>query len=712
MEGVVERVVYSNEENGWSVVRLSLPQRGEATAVGHLLGVQPGESVRLEGRWVRDPTYGEQFRAESYLTVEPATLAGIERYLASGLIPGIGDKHAAALVRHFGLDALEVIDRQPERLTEVPGIGKVRSRRIREAWGEQRAVRDVMIFLQGHGVSPRLAAKIFKVYGRDAVRVVKENPYRLAQEVYGIGFQTADRIARDVGLPADDPQRLAAGVIYALRRAADDGHTYLPEEELLERAGEVLGVAPQALEPVVAHLAAAGELILRPLPGGGKAVFSTPLERAEASLAENLRRLALSPPPPLRIDVERALAWYQRRAGIDLAAEQRRAIARALSERLLVITGGPGTGKTTLVRGIVAILVKKGLKVALAAPTGRAAKRLAEATGHAARTVHRLLEWNPHDRAFARGPDHPLAADVVVVDEASMLDVQLAASIARAIPERGRLVLVGDVDQLPSVGAGRVLADVIDSGVVPVARLTEIFRQAQQSLIVQNAHRVRAGDMPILRPPGDEGDFFFFRREEPERIVATVLELVTRRLPRRFGFDPQADVQVLTPMQRGLLGAANLNAELQARLNPGGRAVGRGRRQLRLGDRVMQVRNNYDLEVWNGDVGRVAGLDAENETLSVAFDERLVRYDFANLDELVLAYAISIHKSQGSEYPCVVIPLHTQHYVLLERNLLYTAITRGKRLVIVVGSRRALALAVKNATSRQRYTLLAQRLRG
>ena len=613
----------------------------------------------------------------------------------------------------------------------MPGIGPKRRAQIRRAWIDQREIKDLMVFLQSHGVLTHHAVKIYKTYGAEALGVVRENPYRLAEEVYGIGFKSADQIAAALGVPKDSPHRARAGLLHVLGRGADQGHVFLPRARLLEDAGALLALDSEPLAAALDELVRSGDVVAEADPSRsdaaagadeGPAIYLKPLHVAESGLAARLRALAVEPSTAVPIDADRALAWFEGRERVELAGQQREAIRRGLTAKALVITGGPGTGKTTLVRGLVRILTVKGQRVLLAAPTGRAAKRLAEATGAEAKTVHRLLEYNPKSRAFERGPERPLAADLVVLDEASMLDVTLAYHLAKAIPVGARLVLVGDVDQLPSVGPGKVLTDLIGSGVVDVVRLTEIFRQAEKSLIVVNAHRVNAGEMPLLGA-GDEAeartepggaDFFFIERRDPEEVLATLVHLVCERIPGGFGLDPVEDVQVLTPMNRGPLGSENLNAVLRARLNPaapGAREVARAGRSFRVGDKVMQVRNNYELEVFNGDLGRVVGLDEEEQQLAVSFDGRTVRHDFANLDELVLAYACSIHKAQGSEYPCVVAPLHTQHYVMLQRNLLYTALTRAQRLVVLVGERRALAVAVRNRRTRDRFTLLAERLR-
>ncbi|HMI83250.1 MAG TPA: ATP-dependent RecD-like DNA helicase, partial [Polyangiaceae bacterium] len=666
-------------------------------------------NLHLSGRWIHDKRFGEQFQVESFQTVVPATLAGIERYLGSGLVHGIGKVMAERLVARFGLKTLEVIDEHPERLTEVEGIGRVRSEQIQRAWIEQRAIKDVMVFLHSHGVAMSHATKIYKRYGERAIAAVRENPYRLALDIFGIGFQTADEIARSLGIEPTAPARCQAGVLHVLRALSDEGHVAAPRAHLVERARSLLEVGAELVEDALGPLVERQQIVIEPTPEG-ETIYLEPLYVAERGIAELLERLTRVPARPLVIDVERAIAWFEERQGMTLAREQREAIALAVESKVLVITGGPGTGKTTLINAVIQILAKKGRTIILAAPTGRAAKRMAETTGHEARTLHRLLEFTPKSNAFARGPSHPLEGDIIIVDEASMLDTAMTYSLLRALPPRCQLVFVGDVDQLPSVGPGSVLSDLIRSGAVAVVRLSRIFRQAEESRIIVNAHRVNQGELPVMSADDPSADFFFIERQEPEEILATLKALLTERIPRKFGLHPTRDIQVLTPMHKGLLGAAALNQELQTLFNPEGPSVVRGTRLFRVGDKVMQVRNDYDLDVFNGDVGHVAAIDGEERTLTAAFDGREVVYEEGQLDELALAYACSIHKSQGSEFPCVVLPLHTQHFVMLKRNLLYTAMTRGRRLVVIVGSKRALQTAVNSSDTVTRFTGLARRL--
>ena len=713
LEGVLERIVYANEETAWSVVKIEVPGRQEpVTAVGNLLGVQPGESLRLHGEWVQDRRYGEQFRVDSYLTVQPATLVGIEKYLGSGLVRGIGKVMAGRLVKSFGLDTLDVIENQPKRLTDVEGIGPVRSARIREAWTEQRGIKDVMLFLQSNGVTTSHAIRIYKEYAERAIAIVKENPYRLALDVFGIGFKTADQIARNLGIEPDSPLRAEAGVLHLLKEFAEEGNVYCPQDLLVESAEKTLGIDRSIIGRAIDTVALRGLVAIETLSADGvRGVFPISLHSAETGTALLLTRLLKTPPAPVPIDVDRAIAWFEDQRRITLAPLQAEAIRRAIHEKVLVITGGPGTGKTTLINGIIRILEKKGRKILLTAPTGRASKRMQEATGREAKTIHRLLEFSPKTLSFQRDQQHPLAADVLIVDEFSMVDIVLAHALLSAVPPACRLILVGDIDQLPSVGPGSVLGDVIRSGTIGVIRLDKIFRQAEESRIVVNAHRVNRGLMPLAEDAAIGADFFFIHREDPEEILASMKFLIMDRIPQRFGLDPVNDIQVLTPMHKGMLGATNLNAELQQLMNPSGETIARGNRVFRVGDKVLQIRNNYDLDVYNGDIGRIVRCDTIEQIVRVRFEDRTVAYGYPDLDEIVLAYACSIHKAQGSEYPAVVIPLHTQHYMLLQRNLLYTGITRGRRLVVLIGSNRALALAVKNNRLQERCTRLAERLR-
>ncbi|GII82403.1 ATP-dependent RecD-like DNA helicase [Sphaerisporangium siamense] len=723
LQGVLERITYANEETGYTIARVA-PERGGpdlVTAVGPLLGAQVGESLRLRGRWGSHPKYGKQFEVWSYTTVLPATIQGIQRYLGSGLIKGIGPKMAERIVGHFGTDTLEVIESSPERLVEVPGLGPKRTKMIAAAWEEQKIIKEVMIFLQGVGVSTSIAVRIFKQYGDSSITVVKSEPYRLADDVWGIGFKTADTIAQAVGIPHDSPERVKAGLRYTLSQGADAGHCFLPAPNLVGDAVKILEVPAELVASCLEELVASEGVVREEVPaaeGPVPAVYLPPFHRAEQALAGGLRRLLDCGHDRLAafatVDWEAAFGWLRGRTGADLAPEQADAVRLALTAKMAVLTGGPGCGKSFTVRSIVALARAKKAKVILAAPTGRAAKRLAELTGHEATTVHRLLQLRPGGEAtFDR--DNPLDADLLVVDEASMLDLLLANKLVKAVPSGAHLLFVGDVDQLPSVGAGEVLRDLLAAEAVPRVRLTQIFRQAQQSGVVVNAHRVNTGLGPVL-----EGmtDFFLFPCEEPEEIAALTVDVVARRIPRRFGLNARRDVQVLAPMHRGPAGAANLNTVLQEALTPARDGLPErrsGGRVFRIGDKVTQLRNNYDkgaAGVFNGTVGVVTDLRPEDGKLTVLTDEdESVEYGFDELDELAHAYAVSIHRSQGSEYPAVVIPLSTSAWMMLQRNLLYTAITRAKKLVVLVGSRRALGQAVRTRGAGRRHTGLTHRLR-
>lgn len=719
LDGTIERFVYRDEDSHFTVARFTV--EGDplgTTVVGELVNLTEGVPLRLHGQWVQDRKWGRQFRVETYQLKTPETLVGIERFLGSGLIPGIGAELARRMVEKFGMDTLEIIGRSPERLTEVSGIGAARAAKIAEAWSAQHHVQDVMVFLRGHGVSPAFAARIVKRYGKEAINVVRENPYRLAREVWGIGFRTADAIAQKLGIARDADSRVEAGLLHVLDENLEQGHLHLPNDLLVQEAADLLGVPPERARQRLAALVTA-ELVVPEVLGSRGACSSLPwVQATEAQTAALLAELVKEPTRFIDLDVDEAISAFEVVTAMELAPQQRHAVRAALLDKCVVITGGPGVGKTTIVRAISHLSRLGRRKVALAAPTGRAAKRLAEATGLEAQTLHRLLEYQPQTQAFGRCKLNPLEADLVVVDEASMVDLSIFHALLLALRPAAQLVLVGDIDQLPSVGAGAVLGDVIASEAATVIRLTEIFRQAAESRIVVSAHQINGGEVPDLAPPADSSsvsDFYFIGREEPQAARATVVELVAERIPARFGFDPLSGVQVLCPMHRGELGTQALNAALQARLNPPGDdrpELARGERRFRLGDKVMQLRNDYDRNVYNGDIGVITAVVVDDNMLRVDFgDGRSAEYERAELDQLVLAYAVSVHKSQGSEYPAVVIPVATQHYMMLQRSLLYTAVTRGKRLVVLVGSRKAVGMAVRNAAARQRYTYLAERLR-
>ncbi len=712
LSGVFEHIVFANSENGFTVARFR-PEKAHETVdiVGNLFGANVGESLKLTGGW-ENTKYGRQFRVKSFVPVLPANLEAIEKYLSSGLIQGIGKEFAKRIVKTFGRDTLKVIDTNPERLREVEGVGKKRYESVAGAWEQQKAIREVILFLQRYGISPSWAIRLYKIYGNQAPAVLRADPFRLALEVHGIGFASADKIAQAAGIAPDDPKRARAGVKHRLTRGADDGHCFQPFDLLEAETAQMLGIEKPAVRQAIVDLYKEESVVCEKLPEGDKAVYDQPLHRAEVRVAEALRQLIVAGPNLPQIDIDTEIDEFERKFKFQFAEQQAEALRIASRGGAMILTGGPGTGKTTTLRGIIQIMSAHGISIALAAPTGRAAKRLAETTGFEASTIHRLLKWNPQKGGFTYNENCPLEADLIVIDETSMVDIALAHHLLKAVKPTSSLIFVGDTDQLPSVGPGNFLADLIASKAIPVVRLTEIFRQAQRSLIVVNAHRINHGDFPLIKPSEEfkDPDFYFIAKENPSEALDAIKHLVSERIPSKFGLHPQDDIQVITPMRRGELGVANLNEVLQKLLNPDTRMHMRGRSAFKNNDKVMQIRNNYDREVFNGDIGRIVEINPDKQIASVKFEGRTVLYPFDDLDELRLAYAITVHKSQGSEYPAVILPMHTQHYILLQRNLFYTALTRGKKLVCVVGSHRALGIAINNNKIRQRFSGLRQRL--
>jgi exodeoxyribonuclease V alpha subunit len=708
LSGVLERVTYHNAENGFCVLRVKARgQRDLVVVTGHAAVISAGEFISATGLWFNDRERGLQFKATHITTTQPTTLVGIEKYLGSGMIRGIGPTYARALVQAFGEAVFDLIEQQPDRLREVTGIGAKRAARIVAGWADQKAIREIMLFLHAQGVGTSRAVRIFKTYGQEAIALITENPYRLSRDIRGIGFRTADQVAAKLGIEKEATIRLRAGLSFGLAEATSDGHCGLPVADLLKSTAGLIEVRAELIAAALELELRDGDLIAD-IVAGAPCVFLAGLYRSEQVIAERLRLLSSGRPAWPTIDLDRAIPWVESRTKVTLAPSQREALQLAVATKVLVITGGPGVGKTTLVNSILKVLQAKGVAVALCAPTGRAAKRLTESTGLDGRTIHRLLEADPSNGGFKRNEENPLSCDLLVVDEASMVDVPLMRALLRALPDQAALLLVGDVDQLPSVGPGQVLADIIASDAVPVIRLTEVFRQAATSRIITNAHRINQGLMPELTAP-EGADFYFVDAAEPEDALRKLLAMVRNRIPERFGLDAVRDIQVLCPMNRGSLGARSLNIALQAALNPPGAIqVQRFGWTFGPGDKVMQVTNDYDRDVFNGDLGIISAIDAEEGALTVSFDGRAVEYSFGELDELVLAYATTIHKAQGSEYPVVVIPMTTQHYTMLARNLVYTGVTRGKRLVILVGQRKALAIAVRHGGTRRRWSKLGE----
>ena len=712
LEGTLERIVFHNDENGYSVLRFKTHAGDNHTVVGNMADPQVGTSLKLTGEWVENAKFGRQFKMLTYETSLPAGVAGIQHYLSSGLIKGVGPKTAERIVEAFGEDTFVILDNEPERLATVKGIGKRTAKGIQEAWSEHRGIRDLIMFLQPHGVSTAYAVRIYKFYGKHALTVVQENPYRLAMDINGIGFITADTIAQKIGFDVDSPLRAEAGTLYMLTKTSDEGHVYFPLDALVTKTSDLLNIHPDLVEEAVKTLERDERVVIDELSNGQTAVYRSRYYAYESGISTYIKKILGSPKTVLVQNADDVVEEVVEKLGITLAEEQLEAVHTAVRTKMMVLTGGPGTGKTTITKAIVQAYKKLKAKILLCAPTGRAAKRMFETIGVEAKTIHRLLEYSPREDGFQRNENNPLACSLIVIDESSMMDTMLMFHLLKAIPLGATVVFVGDVHQLPSVGPGNVLKDVIASGVVDVVELHEVFRQAQESDIITNAHKINAGEVPFLESSKERlSDFYFIRQDDPERCAAMIVDLVKNHIPRRFRYDSIDQIQVLTPMHKGSAGSGNLNTMLQEALNPQPLCLKRGDREFRLDDKVMQIRNNYDKDVFNGDIGRICVVNTDDKKLTVRFDdEKNVIYDFNELDELVPAYAISIHKSQGSEYQAVVIPVLTQHYVLLQRNLIYTGVTRGKKLVILVGSPKALTMAIKNNKMQKRFTYLAERL--
>ncbi|MFQ5728881.1 MAG: ATP-dependent RecD-like DNA helicase [Waddliaceae bacterium] len=711
--GYIERITFQNPENGYTVAQLLQPKKSNLTCiVGIMPSLQPGETVRCFGLWKRHLVHGQQFEVSKYHVEAPADVIGIKKYLGSGLIKGIGPVYAGRIVEEFGVDTLDVIDLAPERLLEIRGLGKKRLEKIKTCWNEQKSIREVMIFLQANGVSPTYAQKIFKTYGNQSVKKVKDNPFTLAKDIIGIGFKTADRIAGQLGIAKNSPQRIESGIGYILSELSSDGHVCFPVEPFLEEAKLILEVSRDLIQERMGILKNEGSIVLEELVHEGSLqefIWKKPLYSAEMGIALEIKRLLQENTRLRAVNREKALEWVQGQLNIKLGDNQKIAVANALSKKIQIITGGPGTGKSTITNAILTITEKITDKIFLAAPTGRAAKRMTEITGKKAYTIHSLLEFNFKIGGFKRNRESPLDCDLIIIDEASMIDTLLMNSLLKAIPSHARAVFVGDINQLPSIGPGNVLKDIITSRCIPVTMLNEIFRQAAGSCIVTNAHLINNGKYPdISNLPNS--DFFFVEANDPEKALKQILTLVTQRIPKKYRYHPIDEIQVLAPMKKGILGTENLNAILQETLNHKDNPLIRYGKKLAVDDKVMQIRNNYRKNVYNGDVGRITKIDNIEQQVIIKYDNREVDYDFSDLDEVVLAYAVSIHKYQGSECPCIVIPIHTSHFKLLHRNLLYTGVTRGKELVILVGMKKALGIAVKNDEVKKRYTGLQQAL--
>lgn len=715
LTGYIERITFQNAENGYTIAQLKEKQLNQLHCiVGSLPGIKPGETVRCIGDWSQHLIYGQQFVVSSYHVEAPSDIIGIKKYLGSGLIKGIGPKYASRIVEKFGVDTLEIIDKHPEKLKSIEGLGQKRLDMIKACWSEQKSIRDVMIFLQSHGVSPAYAQKVFKTYGDKSIAKVQENPFNLARDIFGIGFKTADSIAQKLGISKDSPGRIDAGIEQMLVDTKDDGHACMPLKELIKLAEEALDASAQMIEERFTPLMQEGRIEITEMFHEGKIekfIWLKSLFLSEVGISRQLKRIRFAPCTLRTIDTERALHWVQQTLGITLAANQAEAVAGAMKEKVQIITGGPGTGKSTITKAILRLSEKLTEKIILAAPTGRAAKRMTEITGRKAKTIHSLLSFDFQTGRFKRSTDNPLDCDLIIIDESSMIDTYLMYSLLKAIPDTARVIFIGDIYQLPSIGPGNVLKDIIASKCIPVTTLSEIFRQAAGSRIITNAHRINTGIFPEISNHTDS-DFFFVDVENPEDVLRNILSLVTQRLPIKYSLNPIDDIQVLAPMRRGVIGIDNLNHVLQEQLNPKGTPLLWGGKRFLPGDKVMQIRNDHKREVYNGDIGRIKTIDFEENEVIVAIDERDVVYDYSDLNELVLAYAVSIHKYQGSECPCVIMPVHTTHFKLLHRNLLYTGVTRGKRLVVLVGTKKAVAIAIHNDEVKRRYTGLQQALSG
>ncbi len=730
LKGHIERVTFSSDDTSFCVCKIKVKgERDLVSIVGNMVNPVPGEVVELEGKWISHPKFGDQLQVTDYKTLVPATQFGIQKYLGSGLIKGIGPVMAKRIVKQFGIKSMEIIEKDIGRLSEIDGIGKKRVEMIKTTWDEQKEIRSVMLFLQSHGVSTGYAAKIFRAYGQDAVSIVKENPYQLSRDIFGIGFISADKIANQLGIKKHAPQRIEAGLEYVLHKLGDDGHVCYPYDELCRKVMEMLGVEIDHVLKAISDSFVQNRIIIEDViddkienitdvfhsndgsqTKNKKLVFLKKFHVCEIGITSNFNRIDHHPKSIRQIDSEKAMEWIKGQIKIRLAKNQEKAVITSLEQKALIITGGPGTGKTTIINAILKIFKKTGAKILLAAPTGRAAKRMSEATWEKAQTIHRLLDYSMKAFGFKKNTKNPLKCDVLIIDEASMIDTVLMHHLLKAVPSAATLIFVGDVNQLPSVGPGNVLYDLIQSNAFSVVELDAIFRQAKKSLIVVNAHRINKGMFPVVSNDNKNNNFFFVQKEAPQEVLSTILDLVQTRIPSSYGFDPISDIQVITPMHRGVVGAGNLNNELQKILNKSTTTLQGGNREFKVSDKIMQIRNNYDKHTYNGDIGQIVNIDFNEQKVMLNFDGRQIEYDFSSLDELVHAYAVSVHKSQGSEYPCVIIPVVTQHYILLQRNLIYTAITRGKKLVVLVGTKKAIAMAINNVKSANRYTRLAYRL--